>query len=86
MPDPRTNPAVAVLHARQRIQEAADAEFEEVGRKGSATRQWLDIATVKQMLTLRDHKGVSHSDIESRLELRKGLVEKLGPPGVVEAT
>ena len=82
-PDPRTNPAIAVLDARARLQDEADKEFVEAGKRGHEGRQFLDVFTIRQILTLRDGRGRSAAEIEKALGLKKGVVERLGAKGVV---
>ena len=81
-PDPRTNPALMVLQARQRLQEEAEEEFLNVGRKGFPGRRFVDVSTVRQALLLRQ-KGEGEEDVERELGLRKGRLSVLGK-GVVE--
>jgi hypothetical protein len=45
----------------------------------------LDVVTLRQVLVLRD-RGVSEGEIEGRLELRSGVVGRLGGKGVVSVT
>lgn len=54
-----------------------------MGRKGREGRRFLDVVTIRQILMLRDEKGLGTREIESKLGLAKGLVEKLGGRGVV---
>ncbi|EGP88547.1 unnamed protein product [Zymoseptoria tritici ST99CH_1A5] len=82
-PDPRKNPAVMVLTARSKLQEEAEAEFMESGTRGHAGRQFLDVYTIRQILTMRDEKRQSAAAIEKRLGLKPGVVERLGAAGVV---
>lgn len=70
------------MTARYRIAEEADREFEEIGRRGAKGRSFLDVVTLRQVLVLRD-RGVSGEEIERRLELRGGVVGRLGGRGVV---
>jgi len=81
--DPSTNPAVSLLTARYRLAQEADEEFSNLGRRGSPGRSFLDVVTLRQVLMLRDEKGVSEGEIEKKLELKKGTVGKLGGKGVV---
>jgi 3-deoxy-7-phosphoheptulonate synthase len=81
-PDPRTNPALMVLQARQTLQEEAEEEFLNVGRKGFPGRRFVDVSTVRQALLLRQ-KGEKEEDVERKLGLRKGRLTVLGK-GVVE--
>ena len=82
-PDPRNNPALAVLDARARLQDEAEREFMEAGKRGHEGRQFLDVYTLRQMLTMRDERGAGAGQIEKALGLRRGCVERLGERGVV---
>jgi len=84
-PDPRTHPAVMILTARQRLQDEADREFMSIGRRGNEGRSFLDVSTIRQVLMMRDEKGMSAEQIERLLELRKGVVAKLGSRKIVES-
>ncbi|SPO06121.1 uncharacterized protein DNG_08810 [Cephalotrichum gorgonifer] len=80
-PSPANNPTLASLEARRHLQERADAEFEALGRRGSPGREFLDVITICRALAMRE-KGTSAEQIESRLNLKAGVVARLGPPGV----
>lgn len=82
-PDPRTNPAIMVLDARSRLQQQADLEFQQAGRRGHEGRQFLDVYMIRDMLVQRDEKGKSAAEIERSMGLRKGVVDRLGAKGVV---
>lgn len=84
-PDPRKNPALLVLDSRNKIQDAADAEFLEAGRRGFEGRQFLDVGTLRHILMLRE-RGVRESKIENDLGLKAGVVARLGPVGLVGTT
>lgn len=81
-PDPRLNPALVVLDARSKIQQAADLEFQQLGTKGHAGREFLDAGTIRQILIQRDRHGKSAEEIEKDLSLKPGVVARLGPKGV----
>lgn len=81
--DSRKNPAVAVLEHRARLQDEADLEFREAGKRGHAGRQFLDVSMIRQILIQRDEKGFSAAQIEKGMGLKAGVVERLGPRGVV---
>jgi hypothetical protein len=72
-----------VLTARSKLQEEAEAEFMESGTRGHAGRQFLDVYTIRQILTLRDEKNQSAAAIEKKLGLKPGVVARLGGAGVV---
>ena len=81
-PDPRNNPALAVLDARAKLQDEAEREFLEAGKRGHEGRQFLDVYTIRQMLVMRDERGSGADSIEKALGLRQGAVDRLGPRGV----
>lgn len=85
-PDPARNPAIQVLTARERLAEEAEQEFSRVGRMGHTDRRFLDVSTIRQVLMLRDEKGLAGGEIEKILGLKRGVVGKLGPKGVVGDT
>lgn len=82
-PSARDNQTLSVLEARKRLQERADAEMENLGRRGEG-REFLDVGTIRKVLLLRQ-RGEGEGDIERRFGLRKGAVGRLGSRGVVEA-
>ncbi|TKA32543.1 hypothetical protein B0A50_01651 [Salinomyces thailandicus] len=82
-PDPRKNPAIMVLEARSNLQQAADAEFERVGKSSQGGRQFLDVWMIRQILLQRDVQGRSPEEIERKMGLKKGVVGRLGAKGVV---
>ena len=73
-----------VLDARSRLQGEADKEFRDMGKRGAEGRQFLDVLTIRQILILRDQRGESNEKIEKMLGLKRGVVDRLGPNGVVE--
>ena len=81
-PDPRINPALKALEARARLQDEAEREFMDAGRRGHEGRQFLDVVTIRQVLMLRDDKRLAAEEIERRLGLKKGVVARLGAKGV----
>lgn len=82
-PDPRMNPAIAVLEARSRLQEEAEQEFQQAGRGVHEGRQFLDVVMIRQILAQRDQQGKDAANIERSMGLKKGVVERLGPRGMV---
>lgn len=70
------------LEARNRIQDAADREFLEAGRKGFPGREFLDVSVLRQVLMMRE-RGLRGEAIEEQLGLKRGVVGRLGTEGVV---
>ncbi len=82
-PAASTNPTLGVLEARRLLQERADVEAENPGGGGDgAGREFLDVGTLRQILSLRA-RGTPAAQIEARLRLKSGVVARLGTPGVV---
>lgn len=77
-PAPSANTTLGVLEARRQIQE----RFELQTQDPTAAREFLDVGVVKQVLGLRE-RGASAADIEKRLRLQPGLVERVGARRVV---
>lgn len=46
----------------------------------------MDVVTLRQVLVLRDARGLSGEEIERKMELKKGTVDRLGTAGVFCAT
>jgi hypothetical protein len=80
-PGPQDNPALRVLEARQRIQDEADQELANIGRKGFAGRKYVD-ASVIQLALMRKARGEPDARIEDALTIKKGRLGVLGT-GVV---
>jgi hypothetical protein len=80
--DPRDNPALRVLAARQRIQEAAEEERNNMGRRDFAGRTFVDAGAIQLALMRRAH-GENDSRIEEALSIKKGRLGVLGK-GIVE--
>lgn len=78
----KSNPTLTVLEARRRLQQAAETEFEAMGRASSKGRRFVDMRTLIDAMRLRD-SGVSQSDIERQLRLDSALLDKLGRLGVL---
>ncbi|KAF2109291.1 hypothetical protein BDV96DRAFT_244517 [Lophiotrema nucula] len=82
-PDPRENPALRALRARQRIQEEADEEVTMMGRRGFEGRKYVDVGLVSLALTRR-RKGEPDARIEESLGIKKGRLAALGS-GIVDS-
>ncbi|KAF7551311.1 hypothetical protein G7Z17_g5092 [Cylindrodendrum hubeiense] len=76
------NPTLSALAARQRFQQEAEQDFESMGRANTQGRRFLDMRTMVDAMKLRGH-GVADKDIEAKLRIRPGLLERLGPQGVL---
>jgi hypothetical protein len=82
-PDPRNNPVLRVLEARQRIADEAEDELRDVGRRGFAGRTYAD-AGVIQLALMRQSRGEPDARIENGLGIKKGRLSVLGR-GIVGA-
>ena len=71
-----------VLRARERLQQEAEIEFAKTGR-GGAGRRFLDVSMIRQILVMRDDRGLSEEEIEKDMGLAKGAVRSLGARRVV---
>jgi hypothetical protein len=82
-PDLRDNPALRILEARQRIQNDAERELEQVGRRGFEGRKYVDSGIINLAL-MRRKRGENDAKIEEAYEIKKGRLNALGK-GIVEA-
>lgn len=82
-PDPSDNPALRVLAARQKIQEAAEEERNMLGRRGFAGRTYVDAGAIQLALMRRGHGEQDHR-IEEALGMKKGRLGVLGK-GIVDS-
>lgn len=82
-PHSTQNSVLAVLTARSQLQDAADKEFMEAGRRGHEGRQFLDAFTIRNIVAQRDEYRRSPAEIERTLGLRSGVVHRLGPAAIV---
>jgi 3-deoxy-7-phosphoheptulonate synthase len=76
-PDPRNNPVLRVLEARQRISDQAEDELRDVGRRGFAGRTYIDAGLITLAL-MRRQRGEPESRIEQALGIKKGRLSALG--------
>ena len=81
-PAAKHNHTLGTLEARRRLQDQAATEFNDMGKSAGGGREFLDVATIRDILTRRQ-RGDKAGDIESKLMLRAGVVGRLGPLGVV---
>lgn len=77
-PDPRNNPVLRVLDARQRIADEAEQEISNVGRRGFEGRKYVD-AGVIQLALMRQARGEPAQRIENGLGIKKGRLSVLSP-------
>ncbi|EGD94172.1 hypothetical protein TESG_01697 [Trichophyton tonsurans CBS 112818] len=79
----KANPSLLTLMSRTRIAAEAEADMESLGRKDHAGRRFVDVVSLKQIISMRDGQGVSEEVIERQFGLKKGTLANLGPKGVV---
>jgi len=79
-PDPRDNPALRVLKARQRIQTEGEEELTQIGRRSFQGRKYVDAGTI-QLALMRRQRGEPDSRIEESLGLEPRRLRALGIPG-----
>ncbi|ROW07835.1 hypothetical protein VMCG_03352 [Cytospora schulzeri] len=82
-PSPSSNPVLAALEARGRIQREADEEFEGLGVSGGRGRRFLTSGMLRDVLVMRE-RGAGEGEIENRFNLRRGVVRRLGPRGLYQ--
>ena len=75
-PDPRDNPVLRVLEARQRIQEEAEEELTQVGRRGFQGRKYLDAGLI-QLALMRRARGEADQKIEDAMGIKRGRLGTL---------
>lgn len=81
-PFSRSNPVLSVLESRQRLQRQARTEFDALGEGRKDLRQFIDMRLILTAMRMR-RDGAAMADIEHQLQLRRGLLNKLGRPGVL---
>jgi hypothetical protein len=82
-PSPRDNPALRVLEARQRIQDEADRELEQMGRRGFEGRKYIDVGLI-QLALMRKRHGEPDAKAEEALGLKRGRLAVLGKGIIAE--
>ncbi|KIW07210.1 uncharacterized protein PV09_02075 [Verruconis gallopava] len=78
-----SNPALLILKARKRLQEQADYEFNNIGKRNFAGKEMADVHMVMDALKMR-RSGMHLQIIEKQLGLREGFMARLGDKGVTE--
>ncbi|KAK4170360.1 hypothetical protein QBC43DRAFT_224595 [Cladorrhinum sp. PSN259] len=81
-PAASNNATLSVLEARRHLERRAQEELENFGTSRDKGREFVNISVVKQILALRE-RGESASRIEQHLNLKPGLVARLGKKGIV---
>lgn len=79
------NTGVDALHARFRIAEEVNMDFEEMGKPGFLGRRYIEAKILSQILALRDAGALDDRSIEKKYDLRSGLLDQLGNKGTVSA-
>lgn len=80
-PPASQNTTLSVLEARRKLQEEASAEFDNMGLSTDKGREFLDVATIRDILILRE-RGIDPAAIEAKFRLKRGVVARLGHPRV----
>jgi hypothetical protein len=55
-----------------------------MGKKAFGGKRFLDMGTLREMVRLRG-SGTAAEEIERRLGLQKGIMQRIGPEGYVDA-
>lgn len=84
-PNPKANPAIQIVHARDRLAAEAENEFAVAGKTDDVGRAFLDVSTIRRALVLRDAGNMSSAEIERNLHLKPGVVNRLGKKGIFAA-
>ncbi|KAF2021970.1 hypothetical protein BU24DRAFT_33643 [Aaosphaeria arxii CBS 175.79] len=82
-PDPGNNPALRILHSRQKIQEEAESELEQLGKRGFKGRTYVD-AGILQLALKRLQRGESEAKVEDAFDIKRGRLGLL-KKGLVES-
>jgi hypothetical protein len=72
--------SIKLLDARKASAEKADRETH--GEEGPG-REFLDAATLRYILVLRDQERMPAEDIERKLDLKTGVIKRMGMKGLV---
>ncbi|KAK4229687.1 hypothetical protein QBC38DRAFT_471343 [Podospora fimiseda] len=81
-PAAANNATLGVLESRRRLERQAQEEMENFGTSRDKGHEFINISVVKQILTLQE-RGESAARIEKHLNLKPGLVARLGQKGIV---
>ncbi len=82
-PSSANNPALILVHSRDRIGQQWDSELENRGRASFAGRSLLSAKDIREALTLRDEVGKSSREVEQQMRLKPGVLDRVIPRGLV---
>jgi hypothetical protein len=71
-----------IVQARERIGKLWEEENESLGRASFQGRTLISAAQIREVLSMRE-SGMESGEIERRLQLRAGLVKRLGVGSMV---
>lgn len=80
-PSPSNNLVLSALAARERLQDEADQEFQNLGTSSSQGRRFLPASMIRDVLVMKE-RGAQDHEVEHRFNLKKGVLETLGPQGL----
>lgn len=80
-PSPSHNLVLSALEARERLQNEADHEFQNLGTSSSQGRRFLHAGLIRDVLVMRE-RGAHDHEVERRFNLKKGVLRSLGPEGL----
>lgn len=80
-PSPSNNLVLSALEARERLQQEADQEFENLGVSSSQGRRFLHAGMIRDVLVMRERGAKAH-EVETRFNLKKGVLDSLGSKGL----
>ena len=78
-----SNASLLIVQAREQLGRRWDEERENLGRPSFAGRTLVSAKEIKDILNMRDQKGVDVTSIEKQLRLRTGIIATLGRHQVV---
>ena len=81
-PPSKGNPTLSALESRRRLQNQAEKDFETMGSANSSGRRLMDMRTLIDALQLLN-RGMSQPEVEKKLKLEAGLLNRLGGPRVI---
>ncbi|RMZ78179.1 hypothetical protein DV738_g3962, partial [Chaetothyriales sp. CBS 135597] len=79
-----TNPAIAIVNARDRIAQQFEEELEGAGRKGFAGRSLLSASEIREVIGAKEQGRWADGAIEKQFRLRSGVLAQILSAGVVK--